>query len=31
MINFILGLIIGSFIGVIIMCLMQINRGEENE
>lgn len=31
MIKFIIGLIIGSFIGVGTMCLMQINRGEEDE
>ena len=31
MIKFIIGLMIGAFIGVAIMCLMQINRGEENE
>lgn len=31
MIKFIIGLIIGSFIGIFTMCLFQINRGEENE
>lgn len=31
MIKFIIGLIIGTYIGIGIMCLMQINRGEENE
>ena len=31
MIKFILGLIIGTFIGVFTMCLMVINRGEEDE
>lgn len=30
MIKFILGLIIGTFIGIVTMCLMQINRGEED-
>lgn len=31
MIKFIIGLIIGACIGVVIMCLMAINRGEEDE
>lgn len=31
MIKFIIGLIIGVYIGVGTMCLMQINRGEEDE
>ena len=31
MIKFIIGLIIGSFIGAGIMCLVAINRGEDND
>lgn len=31
MIKFIIGLIIGACIGVVTMCLMVINRGEEDE
>lgn len=31
MIKFIIGLIIGALAGVFTMCLMQINRGEEND
>ena len=31
MIKFIIGLIIGAYIGVGTMCLIQINRGEEDE
>lgn len=31
MIKFIIGLIIGSFIGAGTMCLVAINRGEEDE
>lgn len=31
MIKFIIGLIIGLFIGVGTMCLIAINRGEEDE
>lgn len=31
MIKFIIGLVIGVYIGVGTMCLMQINRGEEDE
>ena len=30
MIEFIVGLVIGAFIGVSTMCLMVINRGEED-
>ena len=31
MIKFIVGLVIGAYIGVGTMCLMVINRGEEDE
>lgn len=31
MIKFIIGLIIGAYSGIGVMCLMQINRGEEND
>ena len=31
MIKFIMGLIIGAYTGIGIMCLMIINRGEEDE
>ena len=31
MIKFIIGLIIGAYIGIGIMCLMAINRGEDDE
>ena len=29
MLKFILGLIIGLFLGIMIMCLFQINKGED--
>ena len=31
MIKFIIGLIIGAYLGIGTMCLLQINRGEDNE
>ena len=31
MIKFIIGLIIGGIVGVFTMCLVQINRGEEDD
>lgn len=31
MIKFIVGLVIGTYIGVGVMCLIAINRGEEDE
>ena len=31
MIKFIIGLIIGAYLGIGAMCLMVINRGEEDE
>lgn len=31
MIKFIVGLILGTIVGIFTMCLFQINRGEEDE
>ena len=31
MINFIVGLIVGSFIGITLMCLMQISRENDED
>ena len=31
MIQFMLGLIIGTFFGIFLMCLLQINKDEEEE
>lgn len=31
MINFIVGLIVGSFIGIVLMCLMQISKENDKD
>ncbi len=31
MLNFFIGLFLGGFVGIFTMCLVQINRGEDDE